>query len=140
KRKVNDDRMARWRVDSAAAVATARVAMGNDSSAAGQVRFPRRPALAEMMVADEIPDYWPASAGGSGALLVDDKGRAWIKQRPLNVGDGSTLYDVIGRDGKLVERVRIPIGATIAAFGHDGRVYILRRDGDAAVLSAHVLR
>jgi hypothetical protein len=39
------------------------------------------------------------------------------------------VYDVISRDGKLVERVKLPGGRQIAGFGPNGLIYLVAREG-----------
>ncbi|MCA0377491.1 MAG: hypothetical protein LCH84_17755 [Gemmatimonadetes bacterium] len=39
------------------------------------------------------------------------------------------VYDVIGRDGKLRERVKLPAGRQIAGFGPNGLIYLQAREG-----------
>jgi hypothetical protein len=45
-------------------------------------------------------------------------------------------YDVIDRTGKLVDRVMVPAGTTIAGFGPAGVVYLGVRDA----AGVHVVR
>jgi hypothetical protein len=73
----------------------------------------------------ELPDYKPAFGVGSVRSDMDD--RLWIRTIPTKVTTGVT-YDVVDRSGKLVDRVLVPINATIAGFGKGGIVYVGVRD------------
>ena len=71
----------------------------------------------------EMPDYYPPIRPGS--VKADRDGNLWIiPTTSVLAGDG-LVYDVINREGKLVERVRIPAGRTIVAFGRGGLIYLV---------------
>ena len=75
----------------------------------------------------ELPDYKPPFF--SNAVRADLEGNLWIRTIPTKQIPGGPVYDVINHDGKLVDRVQIPAGRTIAGFGPDGAVYLVTRDG-----------
>jgi hypothetical protein len=83
---------------------------------------------------NELADYRPAFAGGS--VRADAEGRLWIRTIPTKPLAGGAEYDVIDREGKLVERVAIPKGTTIIGFGSGGIVYLGVRD----TTGVHVVR
>jgi hypothetical protein len=71
----------------------------------------------------EMPDYYPPIRPGS--VKADRDGNLWIiPTTSVLAGDG-LVYDVINREGKLVERVRIPAGRVIVAFGKGGLIYMV---------------
>lgn len=71
----------------------------------------------------EMPDYYPPIRPGS--VKADRDGNLWIiPTTSVLAGDG-LVYDVINREGKLIERVRIPAGRTIVAFGKGGLIYLV---------------
>ncbi|MDB4887181.1 MAG: hypothetical protein JWN79_2619 [Gemmatimonadetes bacterium] len=74
----------------------------------------------------ELPDYRPAFSGG--AMRGDREGRVWVRTIPTKPLAGGPEYDVIARDGRLVERVAIPAGTTIVGFGEGGIVFLGVRD------------
>ena len=74
----------------------------------------------------ELPDYKPAFF--AGAVRVDTEGNLWIRTIPTRSIPGGPVYDVIGRNGALSERVQLPEGRTIAGFGPNGAVYLIARD------------
>ena len=75
----------------------------------------------------ELPDYKPPFF--ANAVRADADGNLWIRTIPTKQIPGGPVYDVINHDGKLVDRVQIPTGRTIAGFGPDGAVYLVSRDG-----------
>jgi len=76
--------------------------------------------------ANELPDYRPAFANGS--VRADAEGKVWVRVIPTKPLTGGPEYDVIDRNGKLVDRVTLPRGTTIAGFGAGGIVYLGVRD------------
>ena len=75
---------------------------------------------------NELPDYRPAFANGS--VRADAEGKLWVRVIPTKPVTGGPEYDVIDRTGKLVERITLPRGTTIAGFGTGGIVYLGVRD------------
>jgi hypothetical protein len=82
---------------------------------------------------NELPDYQPAFSNGS--VKADAEGKLWVR---IMLPKPSTRpeYDVIDRTGKLVDRVQLPAGTTIAGFGPGGTVYLGVRDASGV----HVVR
>jgi len=79
-----------------------------------------------MVAASELPDYKPVF--GPGAVRADMDGRLWVRTIPTKPTTGGAIYDVIDKSGKLVDRVQVPAGTTIAGFGAGGVVYLGMRD------------
>jgi hypothetical protein len=79
-----------------------------------------------MVPASELPDYKPVF--GPGAVKPDMDGHLWVRTIPTKPTTGGAIYDVIDRSGKLVDRVQVPTGTTIAGFGAGGVVYLGLRD------------
>ena len=75
----------------------------------------------------ELPDYKPPFFANS--VRADAEGNLWVRTIPTKQIAGGPVYDVINREGKLIDRVQIPVGRTIAGFGMDGAVYLVSRDG-----------
>jgi hypothetical protein len=76
----------------------------------------------------DIPDYVPAFK--QAALRADADGNLWI--RTTTVVDDRPVYDVVNRQGVLVDRVQLPPFRTIAGFGH-GVVYMAVKDAAGVV-------
>jgi hypothetical protein len=48
-------------------------------------------------------------------------------QRSRSLGDSTSVWDVVGRDGNQLTTVQLPLGTALAGFGADGEVYLVRR-------------
>ena len=96
-----------------------RVEMGGGGAPGG-------PPPINMVSASELPDYKPVF--GNGAVRPDMDGRLWVRTIPTKATTGGAIYDVIDRSGKLVDRVQVPAGTTIAGFGSGGVIYLGLRD------------
>jgi hypothetical protein len=81
----------------------------------------------------ELPDYRPAFSNGS--VRADAEGKLWVRIMSPKPASGPE-YDVIDRTGKLVDRVVLPAGTTIAGFGAAGTVYLGVRDSSGV----HIVR
>ena len=79
-----------------------------------------------MVPISELPDYKPVF--GSGSVRADMDDRLWVRTIPTKPTPGGAIYDVIDKEGKLVDRVQVPAGTTIAGFGKGGIVYLGVRD------------
>ena len=86
----------------------------------------------------ELPDYKPAFF--AGAVRADAQGNLWIRTIPTKAIPGGPVYDVIDRNGALVERVQIPAGRTIVGFGPNGAVYLVAREGTNSYLEKASIR
>ena len=79
-----------------------------------------------MVSPSELPDYKPVF--GPGSIRADMDGRLWVRTIATKPTTGGAIYDVIDRTGKLVDRVQVPAGSTIAGFGAGNVVYLGMRD------------
>src|SRR5437868_8322012 len=79
----------------------------------------------------ELPDYKPPFFANS--VRADASGNIWVRTIPTRQIPGGPVYDVINREGKLVDRVQVPVGRTIIGFGSDGAVYLVTRDTSGAM-------
>jgi len=80
----------------------------------------------------DLPDYWPPFA--AGFTRGDAEGNVWVRANRVVPPDGSVAYDVIDRNGQLIDRVQIPNGQTLIGFG-PGVAYLMSRNGATARLS-----
>ncbi|MCR4338726.1 MAG: hypothetical protein NUW01_02450 [Gemmatimonadaceae bacterium] len=85
-----------------------------------------------------LPDYKPAFFAGS--VRVDPHGNLWIRTIPTKAITGGPVYDVIDRQGVLVERVQIPKGRTIVGFGPGDVVYLSVREERVSYLEKATVR
>ena len=74
----------------------------------------------------ELSDYRPAFA--ATAVRADAQGRVWVRTIPTKPDPKGITYDVMGTDGKRVDRVIVPLGTTIVGFGPNGVVLLAARD------------
>ncbi len=88
--------------------------------------------------ASELPDYKPPFFAGS--TRADTEGNLWIRTIPTAPIAGGPVYDVINKEGAIVERVQIPENRTIVGFGQGGVVYMLNRDGVKQTLEKASIR
>ena len=110
---------------------------GGGGGPAPSGRTVTQPAELQYVPASELPDYKPAFFAGS--TRADRNGNLWIRTIPTEAIAGGPVYDVVNRQGALVERVQIPENRTIIGFG-DGVVYLLNRDGATATLERAPIR
>lgn len=75
----------------------------------------------------ELPDYWPPFR--QGAVRADADGNLWILTTARYEGASGLVYDVVSRQGALIDRVEVPSGRSIIGFGKDGIVYVRVRAG-----------
>lgn len=71
------------------------------------------------------PDVKPAFYGGTSPILVDGRGRAWVR-RHRDAGK-PTGYDVFDGSGQLEMTVEVGMGRRVVSFG-DGKLYAVRMD------------
>lgn len=85
----------------------------------------------EMIPYSELSDYKPVF--GTSSVRADMDNRIWVRTIPTKVTPGGAIYEVIDRNGKLVDRVQVPAGTTIAGFGPGNIVYLGARDDKGAL-------
>jgi len=77
----------------------------------------------------EIPDYYPPIH--RNAAMADLDGNLWVLTTTTAQSQhGELIYDVINPARGLFERVRMPVGRSIAGFGKGGVLYL--QSGDRA--------
>ncbi|MEP6836364.1 MAG: hypothetical protein ABJB74_23445 [Gemmatimonas sp.] len=95
------------------------------SSSGGPLKV--QPTTTEFVPVSEIGDYYPPIR--LGAAKADADGNLWIlPTTSAQSKAGELVYDVIDNRGTLKERVRVPVGRSIAGFGRGGVVYLMFRD------------
>lgn len=113
------------------------VTSGGGPGAAPAPRTAPRPSELQYVPASDLPDYKPAFFAGS--TRADSDGNLWIRTIPTEAIPGGPVYDVVNRQGTLVERVQLPEGRSIIGFG-DGVVFLLNRQGATATLEKAPIR
>jgi hypothetical protein len=98
--------------------------------------LPASPPPLSFVEPSELPDYQPAFTTGSAR--ADREGKLWVRIFTPQQMNAAPEYDVIDRTGKLVDRVALPVGTTIAGFGPGGTVYLGVRDSSGVhITRAH---
>ena len=80
-----------------------------------------RPLVLTLPDPSELPDY-PAPFVAS-SVRADHDGNLWILESATTL-----VYDVVNRDGALIDRVALPGKTAVEGFGA-GVVYLSSRDG-----------
>jgi hypothetical protein len=85
----------------------------------------------------EFPSFWPPIEPGS--VLADLDAHLWIlPTTSTNAANGFT-YDVVDRNGVLVERVQLPKNQVLVGFGPHNVVYLTRAEGKSTYLERALL-
>jgi hypothetical protein len=72
----------------------------------------------------DIVDYYPPMR--AGAARPDRDGNLWIlTATSAQSKAGELVYDVVNTKGELFQRVRFPVGRSLAGFGPGGVVYLM---------------
>ena len=90
------------------------------------------------MSASDLPDYRPPFT--SGAVRADADGNLWIRTIPPHPTPGGVVYDIVSREGGLVDRLQLPPGYSLAGFGQGRVVYLSMRDASGVHLARVRLR
>ncbi|HYC50079.1 MAG TPA: hypothetical protein VEB19_03120, partial [Gemmatimonadaceae bacterium] len=103
-------------------------------------RIPNPPTMREVSVINEkyLPDFHPPFT--SNAVRADLDGNLWIRTVPVRRVQGGPIYDVVSREGKLVDRLQVPPGYQLAGFGRDRVVFLTMRDREGIHLARVRLR
>ncbi len=81
----------------------------------------------------DIPDYKPPIS--YGATRADADGNLWVRGNPMRPMPGGFVYDVINRDGKMIDRIQLPMGYQLVGFGSGQVVFLSNRDAKGLHLS-----
>jgi hypothetical protein len=96
---------------------------------------PLAPRMRESNVMDwkEMPDYRPPF--NSGAVRADADGNLWIRTASPKPVAGGPVFDIVSREGQLVDRLQVPSGYNIVGFGKGRIVYLQMRDAQGVHLA-----
>lgn len=81
----------------------------------------------------DIPDYKPPIS--YGATRADADGNLWVRANPMRPMPGGLVYDVINRDGRMMDRIQLPMGYQLVGFGPGRVVFLSNRDAKGLHLS-----
>lgn len=82
--------------------------------------------------ADDIPDNYPPVRAGQ--MRTDMNDRVWILPSTSALAEGGLLYDVVNRQGIIIERVQLPLERRLAGFGPGNVVYLTHPIARGAIL------
>jgi hypothetical protein len=87
----------------------------------------------------DLADYRPVFV--PGAVIADADDNLWIRQGTAVgiAGSPPPTYDIVDRQGRLVDRVQLPPSLTLAGFG-PGVVYLTSREGWGTVILKYRIR
>ncbi|HYV96864.1 MAG TPA: hypothetical protein VE967_05370 [Gemmatimonadaceae bacterium] len=77
----------------------------------------------QVVSASDLPDYVPAVKPGS-PIRVDPRGRLWIVPATSLLHPDGTVFDIVSREGRVVERVQLPAGRVLNAFGGGDTLFL----------------
>ena len=104
---------------------------GGGGGAMGMMAMAMPTMITEFVPLKEIADYYPAIR--PGAVRADLDGNLWIlPTSSAQSKAGELIYDIVNNRGELTQRVRLPLGRSIAGFGHNGVLYLMQRDANGA--------
>jgi hypothetical protein len=83
---------------------------------------------AEFPSVSDLPDY--RGPFGQNALRPDADGNLWVRTTHHEASAGF-VYDVVNRQGKVIDRVQLQPGRTIIGFGRGGIVYMVAGEDEA---------
>ncbi len=108
---------------------------GGVSHGATQCRVPGPPTTGRQYIdPTALPDYLPPFLGQVGVAKADADGHIWIRSYEMGASSDRLVYDVVDRQGKLIDRIQLSPGATIVGFG-PGVVYLSTADGGRFTLA-----
>ncbi len=96
---------------------------------------PPPPVISPISVVEpsQLPDYRPPFT--TGATRADQDGNLWIRTVQPRAVPGGPVYDIVSREGELVNRLQLPPGYNIAGFGKGKIVYLSMRDATGVHLA-----
>jgi hypothetical protein len=106
---------------------------------------------ARLMLIDgkSVPDYYPPTGGltpaeqvrhGLLSVRADADNNVWIRLRSRDEANGGMIWEVVNRQGELVDRVRVPAGQSIVGFARGGFAYVLVSEGGALRIEKREVR
>jgi hypothetical protein len=94
--------------------------------------------VVNIMAPLDLPDFRPPIPAGS--VRADMDGNLWIRTIPARPVPGGPVYDIVNRQGELVNRLQTPPGYQLVGFGKGKVVYLSMRDAAGIHLARVRLR
>ena len=98
-------------------------------------QVPNAPTLREVSVISPklMPDFRPPF--GTNSVRADLDGNLWVRTNQTRPIQGGAVYDVVSREGQLVDRLQLPSGYTLVGFGRGKVVFVSMRDASGIHLA-----
>lgn len=98
-------------------------------------QVPNPPTLREVSVISPklMPDFRPPF--GTNSVRADLDGNLWVRTNQTKPIQGGAVYDVVSREGQLVDRLQLPQGYTLVGFGRGKVVFVSMRDASGIHLA-----
>lgn len=87
---------------------------------------------------EQFPDFVPPVQAGT--VKADLDARLWILPRTSLSAKGGLLYDIVNRNGEIVERVQFPPGYVLAGFGAHRMLYVVHITGRKGTLESTTVK
>ena len=103
-------------------------------------RVPDPPRIREVSVVSTsaIPDFRPPF--DDDAVRADLDGNLWVETNAARRRGGGPIYDIIDRQGELVDRLQVPRAYSLVGFGRGRVVFLSMRDAQGIHLARVRLR
>jgi len=107
---------------------------GNVTRSAGVGAPPGAPPLEPLT---DWPEVKPPFRRGEGSVVAAPNGDLWVRRTTSVADSKGALYDVIGRDGKVMYQVRLPDRVNLVGFGKSAIYTTLADEDDLLTLRRH---
>lgn len=103
-------------------------------------QVPSPPTMREVSVVNPrlLPDFRPPFPANS--VRADLDGNLWIRANQVTPARGGAIFDVVSRQGQLVDRIQLPTGYQLVGFGRGKVVFLAMRDAAGPHLARVRLR
>jgi len=85
----------------------------------------------------DLPDYMPPFV--PGGVVADADNNVWIREGASYAMNPPAVYDIVNRQGRVIDRVQLPPGLLIGGFGH-GAVFLTSNEGWGTVIVKYRIR
>jgi len=98
-----------------------------------QIPNPPVPREVNVISYTELADYKPPFT--QSAVRADLDGNLWIRINMPKTTPGGPIYDVVNKEGTIIDRIQIPPTYTLVGFGKGRVVFVAMRDATGAHLA-----
>lgn len=98
-----------------------------------QIPSPPVPREINVIAYTELADYKPPF--NQSATRADLDGNLWIRINMPRTTPGGPIYDIVNKEGTIIDRIQIPQTYTLVGFGRGKVVFVAMRDATGAHLA-----